>query len=238
MARVLVASVAISRYRSTPRCCTRPSVRGVPASPRPARLTCRGAQRLYGGLCGDAVPAGGFADTHGRKRVFLLGVTPSSPRQLCGLAGNVGWLIAARVLGIARPSSRRRCRSAGSVSAEPSRRDRQPVGRGGRFRGRGPSLGSFIVQTGRLAVGLHQPAGRRCHCGGTTRRAVVTAATRSTRRRGRHRAARRGGAVALAIVEADSPSWTRAQPWDGRQRRVAPWHLSSGPAACLSRWST
>ena len=45
------------------------------------------------------IPAGGLADTHGRKRVFLLGVTLFiAASALCGLAGSVGWLIAARVL--------------------------------------------------------------------------------------------------------------------------------------------
>ena len=45
------------------------------------------------------IPAGGLADTHGRKRVFLLGVTLFvAASALCGLASSVGWLIAARVL--------------------------------------------------------------------------------------------------------------------------------------------
>jgi len=45
------------------------------------------------------IPAGGLADTHGRKRVFLLGVTLFiAASALCGLAGTVGWLIAARAL--------------------------------------------------------------------------------------------------------------------------------------------
>eukprot|EP01036_Dinobryon_divergens_P007023 gene7023-9347_t len=44
------------------------------------------------------IPAGGLADTHGRKRVFLLGVTVFlAASAACGLAGSVGWLIAARV---------------------------------------------------------------------------------------------------------------------------------------------
>src|SRR5213593_2012358 len=44
------------------------------------------------------IPAGGLADTHGRKRIFLLGVTLFlAASAACGLAGNVGWLVAARV---------------------------------------------------------------------------------------------------------------------------------------------
>jgi len=45
------------------------------------------------------IPAGGLADTHGRKKIFLLGVTIFlAASAACGLAGNVGWLIAARVV--------------------------------------------------------------------------------------------------------------------------------------------
>ncbi|MGS0758566.1 MFS transporter, partial [Roseateles sp. GG27B] len=44
------------------------------------------------------IPAGGLADSHGRKTVFLLGVTIFlAASAACGLAGKVGWLIAARV---------------------------------------------------------------------------------------------------------------------------------------------
>lgn len=45
------------------------------------------------------IPAGGLADTHGRKRVFLIGVALFlAASAACGLAGSVGWLVAARVL--------------------------------------------------------------------------------------------------------------------------------------------
>src|SRR5258707_6342116 len=45
------------------------------------------------------IPAGGLADAHGRKRGFLFGVTVFiAASAACGLAGSVGWLIAARVL--------------------------------------------------------------------------------------------------------------------------------------------
>ncbi|RZL01801.1 MAG: MFS transporter, partial [Rubrivivax sp.] len=42
------------------------------------------------------IPAGGLADAHGRKRVFMLGVLLFlAASAACGLAGSVGWLIAA-----------------------------------------------------------------------------------------------------------------------------------------------
>src|SRR5215510_14731465 len=45
------------------------------------------------------IPAGGLADTHGRKRVFMLCVARSiAASAACGLATSVGWLFAARAL--------------------------------------------------------------------------------------------------------------------------------------------
>jgi MFS family permease len=45
------------------------------------------------------IPAGGLADTHGRKKIFMIGVTLFlAASAACGLAGTVGWLIAARAL--------------------------------------------------------------------------------------------------------------------------------------------
>ena len=45
------------------------------------------------------IPAGGLADTHGRKKVFLIGVAIFLVASAaCGLSGHVAWLIAARVL--------------------------------------------------------------------------------------------------------------------------------------------
>ena len=44
------------------------------------------------------IPAGGLADAHGRKRVFLVGVALFlGASAACGLAGTVGWLVVARV---------------------------------------------------------------------------------------------------------------------------------------------
>jgi MFS family permease len=45
------------------------------------------------------IPAGGLADTHGRKRVFLTGVALFlAASAACGLASHVAWLVTARVL--------------------------------------------------------------------------------------------------------------------------------------------
>ena len=113
------------------------------------------------------IPAGGLADTHGSKRVFLLGVTLFiAASALCGLAGSVGWLIAARVLqavgaALLTPASLSIVLAAFPQSRRA--RDRQPVGRGGRLRGRGRAEPRLVRRADRrLAVGLlHQPADRR-----------------------------------------------------------------------------
>lgn len=45
------------------------------------------------------IPAGGLADTHGRKRVFLIGVALFlASSAACGLASNVAWLVTARAI--------------------------------------------------------------------------------------------------------------------------------------------
>ncbi len=44
------------------------------------------------------IPAGALADAHGRKRIFLIGgAVFIAASAACGMAGSVGWLIAARV---------------------------------------------------------------------------------------------------------------------------------------------
>ena len=44
------------------------------------------------------IPSGGLADAYGRKRMFLTGVALFlAASAACGLAGGVGWLVAARV---------------------------------------------------------------------------------------------------------------------------------------------
>ena len=97
------------------------------------------------------IPAGGLADTHGRKRVFLLGVTLFiAASALCGLAGSVGWLIAARVLQAVGAALLTPASLSIVLAAFPQSRRAVTVSLWGAVGGFaaavGPSLGSFIVQ--------------------------------------------------------------------------------------------
>jgi len=166
------------------------------------------------------IPAGGLADTHGRKRVFLLGVTLFiAASALCGLAGSVGWLIAARVLQAIGAALLTPASLSIVLAAFPQSRRSVTVSLWGAVGGFaaavGPSLGSFIVQTvgWPWAFFINLPIGALSLWWGTS---LLAESARSDRRRrvdvvGMLLLIVAVGAIALAIVEADSASWTRAQ---------------------------
>ena len=165
------------------------------------------------------IPAGGLADTHGRKRVFLLGVTLFiAASALCGLAGSVGWLIAARVLQAVGAALLTPASLSIVLAAFPQNRRAVTVSLWGAVGGFaaavGPSLGSFIVETvgWPWAFFINLPIGAMSLWRGRF------AAARIGRAAARVDASTAWawrcsivavGAIALAIVEADSPSWTR-----------------------------
>jgi hypothetical protein len=194
------------------------------------------------------IPAGGLADTHGRKRVFLFGVTIFiAASALCGLAGSAGWLVTARALQAVGAALLTPASLSIVLAAFPQSRRAVTVSLWGAVGGFaaavGPSLGSFIVQTvgWPWAFFINLPIGavslwwgasllRESERGGTRRRVdavgmvllVVAVA-----------------AIALAIVESDSPSWSRGQlAATAAPARSRWWRSSSGRAACASRWST
>jgi len=166
------------------------------------------------------IPAGGLADTHGRKRVFLLGVALFiAASALCGLAGNVGWLIAARVLQAVGAALLTPASLSIVLAAFPQSRRAVTVSLWGAVGGFaaavGPSLGSFIVQTvgWPWAFFINLPIGAMSLWWGAS---LLRESDRSSTRRrvdgvGMALIVVAVGAIALAIVEADSPSWTRAQ---------------------------
>ena len=175
------------------------------------------------------IPAGGLADTHGRKRVFLLGVTLFiAASALCGLAGNVGWLIAARVLQAVGAALLTPASLSIVLAAFPQSRRAVTVSLWGAVGGFaaavGPSLGSFIVQTvgWPWAFFINLPIGAMSLWWGAS---LLRESDRgSTRRRvdgvGMALLVVAVGAIALAIVEADSTELDpRAAPGDGRHRR-------------------
>ena len=189
------------------------------------------------------IPAGGLADTHGRKRVFLLGVTLFiAASALCGLAGSVGWLIAARVLQAVGAALLTPASLSIVLAAFPQSRRAVTVSLWGAVGGFaaavGPSLGSFVMQTvgWPWAFFINLPIGAvSLACGAMLllesdpgKRAASTAwacCCWSPRRRcrARHREADSAGWSARSAHGArSSPAW--------RSRRS-----SSGPSRCAIR---
>ena len=166
------------------------------------------------------IPAGGLADTHGRKRVFLFGVTLFiAASALCGLAGEVSWLIAARVLQAVGAALLTPASLSIVLAAFPQSRRAVTVSLWGAVGGFaaavGPSLGSFIVQTvgWPWAFFINLPIGAVSLWWGAS---LLRESERSGMRRrvdgiGMALLVVAVAAIALAIVEADSASWTRGQ---------------------------
>ena len=163
------------------------------------------------------IPAGGLADSHGRKKMFLLGVTLFlAASAACGLAGTVGWLVVARVaqaVGAAMltpaslsilldafPLSKRAIAVSlwGAVSAPAAAAV-------------GPSLGSFVIDTmgWQWAFYLNLPLGAVSLWRGA---ALLKEAKRPEQRRpvdgvGMGMLIVGVGALALSIVQLESPNW-------------------------------
>ena len=166
------------------------------------------------------IPAGGLADAHGRKRVFLFGVTVFiAASAACGLAGSVGWLIAARVLQAAGAALLTPASLSIVLAAFPQSKRALTVSLWGAVAGFaaavGPSLGSFVVQSvgWPWAFFINLPIGALSLWRGA---ALLSESARTARRRkvdlvGMALLIVAVGAIALAIVESESPAWTRAQ---------------------------
>jgi EmrB/QacA subfamily drug resistance transporter len=166
------------------------------------------------------IPAGGLADAHGRKRVFLFGVTVFiAASAACGLAGSVGWLIAARVLQAAGAALLTPASLSIVLAAFPQNKRALTVSLWGAVAGFaaavGPSLGSFVVQSvgWPWAFFINLPIGALSLWRGA---ALLSESARTARRRkvdlvGMALLIVAVGAIALAIVESESPAWTRAQ---------------------------
>jgi len=166
------------------------------------------------------IPAGGLSDAHGRKRVFMLGVTLFiAASAACGLAGSVGWLIAARVLQAAGAALLTPASLSIVLAAFPQSKRALTVSLWGAVAGFaaavGPSLGSFVIQTigWPWAFFINLPIGAlSLWCGAW----LLTESARSA-----HRPRIDGvgmgllivavGALTLAIVESESPAWSRWQ---------------------------
>ncbi len=98
------------------------------------------------------IPAGGLADVHGRKRIFLIGtVIFIIGSGACGAAGTVGWLIAARVLQAIGAALLTPASLSLILDAFPQQKRAVAVSLWGAVGGLaaaiGPSLGSWIVDS-------------------------------------------------------------------------------------------
>jgi len=166
------------------------------------------------------IPAGGLADTHGRKRVFLFGVTVFiAASAACGLAGSVGWLIAARVLQAVGAALLTPASLSIVLAAFPQEKRALTVSLWGAVAGFaaavGPSLGSLVVETvgWPWAFFINLPIGALTLWRGA---ALLGESPRAATRRkvdavGMALLIVAVGAIALAIVESESPAWTRGQ---------------------------
>jgi EmrB/QacA subfamily drug resistance transporter len=166
------------------------------------------------------IPAGGLADAYGRKRVFLLGATLFIAASVaCGLAGSVAWLIAARVLQAIGAALLTPASLSIVLAAFPQQQRALMVSLWGAVAGFaaavGPTLGSFVAQTigWPWAFFINLPIGAISLWRGA--RLLSESARSGTRRPvdlvGMALLIVGVGAIALAIVEADSFAWTRTE---------------------------
>jgi EmrB/QacA subfamily drug resistance transporter len=166
------------------------------------------------------IPAGGLADAHGRKRVFLVGVTLFVAASVgCGLAGNVATLIAARVVQAVGAALLTPASLSIVIAAFPQHKRALTVSLWGAVAGFaaavGPSLGSFVIESvgWPWAFFINLPIGAYSLWRGAS--LLPESERAATRRRvdgvGIALLIVAVGAIALAIVEADSPDWTRTE---------------------------
>lgn len=166
------------------------------------------------------VPAGGLADTYGRKRIFLAGVALFlAASAACGMAGNVGLLVAARVLqafgaALLTPASL-------SIVLDAFPKEKRAVAVslwgavGGLAAAVGPSLGSLVIERfgWPWAFYLNLPLGALSLWYGAARLREARAGAH------RQRVDVAGmlllilavGALAMAITHSDAPQWSRLE---------------------------
>lgn len=164
------------------------------------------------------IPAGGLADTHGRKRIFLIGgALFLAASAACGLAGHVGGLIAARVLQAVGAALLTPASLSIVLAAFPQGRRAVVVSLWGAVGGLaaavGPSAGSFVIEHfgWPWAFFINLPLGGLALWRGAS---LLSESARSSERRrvdgvGMALLMLAVGAVTLAIVESDNPDWSR-----------------------------
>jgi len=166
------------------------------------------------------IPAGGLADTHGRKKVFMLGVTVFlAASAACGLAGSVGWLIGARVAQAIGAALLTPASLSIVLAAFPQDKRALVVSLWGAVGGLaaaiGPSLGSFVVDSvgWPWAFYINLPVGALSIWRGAAR---LQEAKRPQARRpvdgvGMLLVIVGVGAITLAIVQSNAEHWQRGE---------------------------
>lgn len=164
------------------------------------------------------IPSGGLADKHGRKKVFLVGVTLFLAASVaCGLAVSVEWLVAARVLQALGAAMLTPASLSLVLAAFPINKRAVAVSLWGAVGGLaaavGPSLGAFVIASlgWQWAFYLNVPLGMLAIGRGAT---LLTEAKQPSRGRpldlvGMGLLIVGIGALALSVVQADSPAWSR-----------------------------
>ncbi len=166
------------------------------------------------------IPAGGLADAHGRKRVFLVGVALFlAASTACGLSGSVPMLVAARVVQALGAALLTPASLSLVLAAFPS--DKRAVvvsvwgAVGGLAAAVGPSVGSFVVDAAGWpwAFYLNLPLGALALWFGVQRleESVRPAQRRRVDGVGIALLMLAVGAIALAIVETESARRTPAE---------------------------
>lgn len=165
------------------------------------------------------IPSGGLADKHGRKRVFLVGVVLFLAASIaCGLAVSVEWLVAARVLQALGAALLTPASLSLVLAAFPTNKRAVAVSLWGAVGGLaaavGPTLGAFVIASlgWQWAFYLNVPLGILAIWRGAV---LLTEARQPTRGRpldlvGMCLLIVGVGALALSIVQSESPGWSRS----------------------------
>lgn len=166
------------------------------------------------------IPAGGVADTYGRKRVFMAGVLLfTTASVLCGLSPNIYFLIAARALQAVGAALLTPASLSIVLNAFPATHRVLAVSLWGAVGGFaaavGPSLGSYITQTlgWHWAFLINLPVGLLTLLLAARRLPAAQASGKKGRLDlpGMALLIAAIGAFAFAIVELESPAWTHAE---------------------------